>query len=157
MAAEGNEAIRMACAVANSYADAADAENASEAAATDQQIMEINKRIARIIAFISDQGTDAPASLADDLRRLEKDRDALAGRAASLRRPATRYDAPATVAAITACAGIKKQPPDQQKSLLQAAVYKVSVSAEDYQILFNWHSCGGDEPPHPICQFIIRK
>ena len=157
MAAEGAEAIRMACAVANSYADAADQDHASEAAAADQQIMEINKRIARIVAYISDRGTDAPASLADDLRRLEKERDALASRAASLRRPATRYDAPATVEAITACAGIKKQPPDQQKSLLQAAVYKVHVSAEDYKITFNWHTGGGDEPPHPVCQSILRR
>ena len=47
-------------------------------------------------------------------------------------------------------------PPDQQKSLLQAAVYKVLVSADDYRIIFNWHMCGGDEPPHPVCQSVPR-
>lgn len=156
MAVSGAEAIKSACSVANSYADAADEDHAAEARAVDQQIMDLNKRIASIVSFISNQGAAAPASLADDLRRLEKDREDLQARAASLRRPATRYDAPATVAAITACEGIKKQPPDQQKLLLQAAVHKVLVSDEEYKILFNWHTGGGDEPPRPVCHSFIR-
>ena len=157
MAVSGPEAIAAACAVANSYADAADEDHAAEARAVDQQILEVNKKISRIIAFITDHGSAAPASLADDLTRLEKDRDALQARAASLRKPVSRYDIAATVKAIASCEGIKKQPPDQQKVLLQAAVYKVLVSAEDYKIVFNWHTCGGDEPPHPICQSYQRK
>lgn len=156
MAASGPEAVTVACTIANNYSDAADQEHAAEARAVDQQIMDINKRIARIVAFISESGSAAPASLAEDLRRLEKDREDLQTRADSLRRPAARYDAAATVAAIAACRGIKKQPPDQQKSLLQAAVYKVLVSADDYRIIFNWHMCGGDEPPHPVCQSAPR-
>ena len=148
--------ITTACAVANSFSDAADEDHAAEARAVDQQVIGINKRIASIVSFISDHGSAAPASLADDLRRMEKERDDLQARAASLRRPATRYNAPATVAAITACAGIKKQPPDQQKLLLQAAVHKVSVSDEEYRIVFSWHTGGGDEPPHPVSQSFIR-
>ena len=144
--------ITTACAIANSFSDAADEDHAAEARAVDQQVIEINKRIASIVSFISGHGSAAPASLADDLRRLEKERDDLQARASSLRRPASRYDAPATVAAITACAGIKKQPPDQQKLLLQAAVHKVLVSDEEYKVLFNWHTGGGDEPPHPVSQ-----
>ena len=157
MAVSGPEAITAACAVANSYADAADEDHAAEARAVDQQILEVNKKISRIIAFITDNGSAAPASLADDLTRLEKDRDALQARADSLRKPVSRYDTAATVKAIASCEGIKKQPPDQQKVLLQAAVYKVLVSAEDYKIVFNWHTCGGDEPPHPVCQSHKRK
>ena len=157
MSAEGSEAIRTACFVANSYSDAADEDHAVEARAVDQQIMEINKKIARIVSFISEHGSDAPGSLADDLRRLEKDRADLQARAASLRRPVARYDVQATVAAITACAGIKKQPPDQQKALLQAAVHKVLVSDEDYRITFNCHTSGGDDPPYPVQQLIPRK
>ena len=157
MSAQGEEAIRTACFVANSYADAADDDHAHEAEAVDRQIIEINKRIARIVSFISDQGSSAPASLADDLRRLESERSDLQSRASSLRKPVSRYDAKATVAAITACRDIKKQPPDQQKTLLQAAVYKVLVSAEEYKILFNWHTDGGDEPPKPVCQSVQRR
>ena len=148
--------ITTACAIANSFSDAADEDHAAEARAVDQQVIEINKRIASIVSFISGHGSAAPASLADDLRRLEKERDDLQARAAVLRRPASRYDAPATVAAITACEGIKKQPPDQQKLLLQAAVHKVLVSDEEYRILVNWHTGGGDEPPHPMSQSFIR-
>ena len=144
--------ITTACAIANSFSDAADEDHAAEARAVDQQVIEINKRIASIVSFISGHGSAAPASLADDLRRLEKERDDLQASAAVLRRPASRYDAPATVAAITACAGIKKQPPDQQKILLQAAVNKVLVSDEEYKIIFNWHTGCGDEPPHPVSQ-----
>ena len=156
MAVSGDDAIAAACSVANSYADAADEDHAAEAHALDQQIMDINKRIASIVSFISGSGSAAPASLAEDLRRLEKDRDDLQARAAALRRPASRYDARATAAAILACKGIKKQPPGQQKLLLQAAVYKVLVSDEEYQILFNWHTGGGDDPPHPVSQSITR-
>jgi site-specific DNA recombinase len=157
MAVAGSDAIAAACGIANSYADAADEDHAAEARAVDQQVLEINKKISRIIAFITEHGSAAPASLADDLTRLEKDRDVLQARAASLRKPASRYDTAATVAAIASCAGIKKQPPDQQKALLQAAVYKVLVSADDYKIIFNWHTGGGDEPPHPVCQSYQRK
>lgn len=157
MAASGHDAIVAACAIANSFSDTTDEEHVAEARAVDQQIMDLNKRIARIVAFVSDQGAAAPASLADQLRALEKEKSDLQNKANALRRPSTRYDAPATVAAIRACAGIKKQPPDQQKALLQAAVYKINVSAEEYKVLFNWHTCGGDEPPHPVCQSVPRR
>lgn len=156
MAASGIEAIQTACSVANNYADAADADHAAEARALDAQVMEINKRIARIVSFISESGSAAPASLADDLRRLEKERADLEACAAATRRPATRYDGQRTAAAISACEGIKKQPPEQQKNLLQAAVHKVYVSADDYRIVFNWHTDGGDEPPYPVCQSVKR-
>ena len=157
MALSGSDAIAAACAVENNYADAADEDRAADARSVDQQIIEVNKRISKIVSFISEHGSAAPASLADDLTRLEKERDALQSRAAALRTPASRYDAPATVAAISACAGIKKQPPKQQKDLLQAAVYKVFVSDDDYKIIFNWHTSGGDEPPHPVQQSIHRS
>ena len=157
MALSGSDAIAAACAVANNYADAADEDRAADARSVDQKIIEVNKRISKIVSFISEHGSAAPASLADDLTRLEKERDALQSRAAALRTPASRYDAPATVAAISACAGIKKQPPKQQKDLLQAAVYKVFVSDDDYKIIFNWHTSGGDEPPHPVQQSIHRS
>ena len=157
MAAQGVDPIKTACFVANGYADAADQEHAADAGRIDQQIIDINKQIARIVAFISERGSAAPQSLADDLTRLEDERRQLQLRADALRRPASRYDAQATVAAITACAGIKNKPPEQQKNLLQAAVYKVLVSAEEYKILFNWHLGGGDEPPHPVCQSIQRQ
>ena len=157
MASAGTDEVSRACFVANNYAAAADEDHAAEARVIDQQIIEINKRIARIVSFISDHGSDAPSSLADDLRRLEKERDDLQNRSSVLRRPATRYDAQATVAAIAACKGIKKQPPEQQKTLLQAAVHKVFVSADDYKIIFNWHTGRGDEPPCPMCQSITRQ
>lgn len=157
MAVSDADAITKACAIANSFSDAADEDHAAAARAVDQQILELNKRIARIVAFISEQGRSAPVSLADDLRRLEKDRADLQNKANALRRPAARYDAPATVAAIRACADIKNAPPEQQKALLQAAVYKIKVSDEDYKITFNWHLGCGDEPPHPMCQSIQRQ
>ena len=157
MGVSGADAIAAACSVANNYSDAADKEHAAEAVILDNRVMEINKRIASIVSFISEHGSGAPASLADDLRRLESERSDLQSRASSLRKPVTRYDAPATVTAITACRNIKKQPPDQQKKLIQAAVYKVMVSDEEYKILFNWHTCGGDDPPHPVCQSFPRR
>ena len=157
MAVSGADAIAAACTIANSYSDAADEDHAVEAAHIDNEIITINKRIAGIVSFISERGTLAPQSLADDLTRLESERDRLQLRAAALRRPATRYSAPATVAAVTACEGIKKQPPDQQKLLVQAAVRRVLVSADDYRIIMNWHTDSGDDPPHPVCQLISRK
>lgn len=156
MAVLGEDAIKQACMVANSYAETADLENAAEAEKIKQQIYTVNKKIAKIISFISSSGSSAPASLADQLRTLEHERDDLQGQADQLHRPASRYDAPATVSAILACKGIKKQPPDQQKALIQTAVYKVLVSAEEYKILFNWHTCGGDEPPQYVCQSVQR-
>lgn len=151
------EYIIRACEIANSFADAEDEDRRLAIRSLDQQVIEINKKISHIVSFIADHGSSAPASLADDLRRLEKEKDAVTQRADQLRRPAARYNAPATAAAISACRDIKKQPPDRQKALLQAAVYKVLVSDEDYHFIFNWHTGGGDEPRHPVCQLYPRR
>lgn len=156
MASSGKDMISAACAVANSFSDDTDRENASDVAAIEKQIIEQNKTISRIVSFIAESGSGAPVSLADDLRRLESERERMESRAAALRKPAARYDPEATEAAIRSCAGIKKQPPEQQKTNCQAAVYKVLVSADEYKVLFNWHTCCGDEPPHYICQSIPR-
>ena len=135
MADSGPDSVSAACAVANSFSDTADRENSAEAVRIDQSIITINKKIAGIVSFIRERGSLAPQSLADDLTRLEKERADLQLHAAALRRPSARYDPQATWAAIHACKGIKKQPPEQQKTLVQAAVYKVLVSAEEYKIL----------------------
>ena len=155
-AVSGAEIIEKACFVANSFSDTADSENLAESEMIKNLIIEQNKKIARIVSFISETGAGAPVSLADDLRRLEAERDDLEAHAAALRKPVARYNPEATKAAISACKDIKKRPPDQQKALCQAAVYKVLVSADEYKILFNWHTCCGDEPPQYMCQSVPR-
>ena len=153
---ENTEEINRACAIANDFAATADLERRQDLRSVEQQILTVNKKIANVLAFIAEHGASAPASLTADLQRHEKDKAALEDRAALLRRPAPRYDTPVTLAAISACRNIKKEPPEKQKALFQAAVYKVLVSDEDFRILFNWHTGSGDEPPRPVCQSIQR-
>lgn len=155
--AENEDAIVRACAIANDYAAMADLDNRQDLRAVEQQILFINRKIGNVLSFISEHGAAAPASLTADLQRYEREKSALEDRAAVLRRPAARYDTAATLAAISACRNIKKEPPEKQKALFQAAIYKILVSDDEFKFIFNWHTGGGDEPPHPVCQSQKRK
>lgn len=154
--AESRDAIVAACAIANHYADLADQDHRQDLRDVEKQIIAINKKIANVLSFIAEHGAAAPASLTEDLQRHEKDKAALENRAAALRRPSARYNTAATVDAITACVGIKKAPPDEQKTLYQKALHKILVSENDVRFVFNWHTGCGDEPPHPVCQSVNR-
>lgn len=150
------DTIRKASTIANQYADNLDMDNAKEANALEKQLIDLRIKNARIVSFIS--STDnPPASLMTELRQNESDQAKLTEKINALRRGSTRYDVEKTITSIKACIGIKNKPPEEQRKLIQAACYKVLVSATAYKVIFNWHTDSGDEPPHTVCQSIRRK
>ena len=149
--------LRESCAIANGYADGMDLEKAAEVRSLQAQIREQKKRAAQITAFVAKSGADAPLTLMDELRAIERRAAALQGKIDRLTRPTPRYDADRLVAAIRATRDIEKRPPDQQRQLVQATVSRVFVTAEDFNVTLLWPMCGGDEPPQYIGHRIPRK
>lgn len=139
-----DESIRKACKIANEYASNLDIDNAKEASALEKQLIDLNIKNARIVSFIS-SNDNPPASLMSELRQIESDQATLTAKINTLRHGSTKYDIEKTVQNIRACTGIKRKPPEEQRKLIQAAVYKVLVSATAYKVVFNWHTDSGDE------------
>ena len=148
--------LRESCAIANGYAFTMDAEKAGEVRALQARIMEQHRRAAKITAFVAKSGAEAPLTLMDELRDIERRTAALQGKIDRLMRPTPRYDADKLVAAIRATRDIEKRPPDQQRKLVQATVSRVFVTAEDFNVALLWPMCGGDEPPQYIGHRIAR-
>lgn len=150
------EAIRAACRIANDYAAGDDRDRLAASAAVERELLRVQKRIAQIVAFISESGASAPATLSDELRRLEADKAAVTDRLERMRRPSARYDAEATVAALAACADIKKAPRSTRRALLREAFAAIYITAEDVSAVMLWHMGGGDDPPAYICHTTPR-
>lgn len=149
--------LRRSCSVANDYAAGSDRDNSARAAQLTKEIIRNNTKTAKITAFIAEHGTDAPASLLNELHALEAENAALSRWITDLTKPRARYDADKTIQAVSAAAHAdKKMPPDQLKALIQAAVYRVRIHPDSFEILLAWHTCGGDEPPQYVCHVIPR-
>lgn len=149
--------LRRSCALANDYAAGSDQDNSARVEQLNREILANNRKTAKIIDFIEKHGADAPASMLDELHNLEKKNAALSGQIADLSRKAARYDADRTVSAVHAVVSAdKKMPPDQLKELIQAAVFRVRVHQDAFEILLAWHTYSGDEPPHYVCHRISR-
>ena len=153
---ENEQTFLDACGVVNTYCDAVDQDHADAIAAHRQTIIQLSKRSQQIVSFIAAQGAQAPSSLMDELHAIDDQKSRLLAKIESLSAPVDRYDPDETLAALRAVGTIKNCPPEQQRELLQKAVFKVLVSQEDYQVIFLWHKCGGDEPPQYLCHKISR-
>ena len=155
------DAVIHACAVANDYAAGQEADRAAEAVPVEADLLRIRRRLAQITAFIADQGAAAPRSLGDELRRLEEQETALSARLEALRRPVGRYNAQAITSALAACYGIKKEPPEIQRQLLQGAFHAVEIHPEDFRVVLACFLDGGDDPPayikHPTPRHPTKK
>lgn len=155
--ANHEEDLRKSCAIANSYAAGKDQDHAAEIQGIRKQIQSEKQRSAQIIAFVAKSGADAPASLMDELQSIEKRTAALLAKIDKISRPVSRYDADKLIQAVHAADEIEKLPPDQQRQLVQAAVHKVTVTADDFNITLLWPKYGGDDPPQYIGHMIRRK
>lgn len=148
--------ITDACGIANSFADTLDAEHAAEAVPVEARLLRIRRRLAQIVAFIADSGSAAPRTLSDELHRLEAEEAAAVTRLEALRRPSTRYSAPAVIRSLQACQNIKKSPPEERRALLQGAFSAIQIHPDNIQVILAWHMCGGDDPPAHMCHVIPR-
>ena len=139
--------IARACAIANTFADDAAQENSSAVAQFDTRLQEIGRQRARLVAFVKDHAS-APASIMDELLRLEDEDKSIRAKLDTLRRPRPRYNADQMRTLLAAAAGIRKMPPEEQKLRCQAALHGVIVSDTSYQVLFLCPTSCGDEPLH---------
>lgn len=148
--------LRRACALANDYSAGADLDNSAQAAKLEKEIQQNNRKTARLIQFIEEHGASAPASMLQELTALEQRNDSIRKQIQNLSKPRARYDADKTVQAVRAVLANKKTPPEQLQQLIHAAVFRVRVHPDSYEIILAWHACGGDEPPRYVCHAVPR-
>lgn len=137
--------IQRACDVANSCADTSASEDRAAAPGMEKRLLQIAKENARLVSYIKNHET-APASIMDDLRRLEDEEKNIRRRLEDVRRPVVRYDAEKLKHVLRAAAHVKELPPSERKARCQAALHGVIVSDSTIKILFVCPTCGGDEP-----------
>jgi len=137
--------IQAACDVANTFGEIQSDEDRAAAARLEKRLVQIAKDNARLIAYIKNN-ENAPASIMDDLRRLEAEEKDIHQRIESLRRPVGKYDAEKLKHLILAAADITKLPPSERKARCQAAIHGVLVSDTTVKVLFVCPTSSGDEP-----------
>lgn len=155
IAADGDALIH-ACEAANTVAATREREHIAEAAPYEARVIDLRKQLASMTDFIREHGAAAPATLLDEIRRLEAEISVAEAHIAALRRPIARYDAPRTLASVHEALQNKNGPPDQRKASLQQAVHRVTVAVDAVGVCLAWHTCGGDDPPQYVCHSIIR-
>lgn len=163
--ADNEDALRRACAIANDYDAGRDDDRAADAVPVEGDLIRVRQRMARITAYIGENGAEAPRALMDELRRLEREAAGLESRLEALRRPACRYDPEATLGALRALAAIrgggdgenKKSSREALRALFREALHAVTVADGEVGVVVGWHAGGGDDPPLYVCHKIGRK
>jgi len=148
-----------ACAIANDYSAAATADRRAATAPIDRELQAIRRRQSRLLAVLTADASDAQAAAPQyvlaELRRLEAQETTLTARREALLRPCATYDPAATIAAPASCRGIQKKPADDQRTLIQRAIHAIQITSTEVRLVYNWHVCGGDDPPPHTCQSLI--
>lgn len=152
--------IQRACDVANTFTASSRAEDLSRIPRMKERLLQIAKENAKLIAYIK-KHENAPASIMEDLRRLEAEEKDIRRKLDEVRRPRGRYDAEKLKHLLRAAANIKDLPPSVRKSRCQAAIHGVLVSDDTIKVLFVCPTSGGDEPlcyvEHSIPRIIRNK
>lgn len=148
--------IRRACDVANSFIDSSRSVDLAHVPSIKQRLLQIAKENAKLISYIKKHDS-APASIMEDLRRLESEEKDLRRRLEEVRRPCGRYDAEKFKHLLLSAANIKDLPPGERKARCQAAIQGILVSDTSFKVLFMCPTCGGDEPLQYVSHTILRK
>lgn len=127
--------IKRACAIANEYSANTELDNRAECSDLEKELRKINKQIARLVDFLKKNGSDAPNSIMEEIRSLEKQQSEIKAKIVEKQKPFSRCDAKKTVESLKAIKEAKNWPPEKQKSVIQAAIRRVLVSQSEIQVL----------------------
>lgn len=129
------ELLIRACDVANGFLAAQDEDAAADARRIRQRMTEITKRQANITDALAASGAAAPACLLQELASLDADKAALAAQLTQLQRRGPHYDPQTVLRQLNTVSQAKEKPPEQQKSLLQAAIRDVIINQGEYSFV----------------------
>ena len=147
--------VRHACEIANSFTCSDELENRQAVLPLQNRLLEIAKQNARIISFVKTHD-NAPASMMDELTALDHEEKQIRARIEKLQRTLGRYDAEKTLQTLRDASHIRELPPEEQKARIQAAVSKVIVTQDTYQIRLLCSTSSGDEPGHYVEHTVPR-
>lgn len=147
--------VRHACEIANSFTYTDEQENRQSILPLEKRLMEIARQNARIISFVKNHD-NAPASMMDELTSLDQEEKQIRARIEKLQRTLGRYDAEKTLQALRDASHIRELPPEEQKARIQAAVSKVIVTQDTYQIRLLCSTSSGDEPGRYVEHIVPR-
>lgn len=125
------------------------------AATAAQQLAEIETKIKNITSFIISAGASAPASLADELRRLETEREACRFDASLTIKNTKTADAEEILKHLAALADLRNAEPDVQRVAIRRTIRAIRVSNDAIWIDLDAEPpdsavSGGGDPKHVI-------
>ena len=155
--AENEMEVRRVCALVNEYIDNAEGGLSGEIAQIENQIISLNRKAQKITSFISENGSEAPASLMEELKAIDRQKLDQNEKIRNLRqRQSVRCDPDDIMRRLRAVKDIEKLPRDQARALIHAAVSRVDVSQEEFNVSFLWHKSCGDEAQQYLCHTVKR-
>ena len=154
--ASDDEFIRQACENANRLIDEDSAVNQSTVHTLESRLQEIARQTSRLISFIKDH-EHAPSSMMNELEALDHEDKSIRNKITALQAANSKYDPKDLKRLLSNVAGIRKLPPEEQRTHIQATVSKVLVSQDNFTVRFACPTCGGDEAPYYVEHTLSRK
>lgn len=147
--------IARAAEIAQENASHAQSDIAACAAAAASQLADIEAKIKNITAFIVSAGSAAPASLADELRALEAQRETCRYDASLIATKTKTADADEIHQRLAALANLRTADPDTQRVAIRRVVRAIRVGNDLIWIDLNAEppdstGTGGGEPSHSL-------
>ncbi|GHU77876.1 hypothetical protein AGMMS49992_27030 [Clostridia bacterium] len=141
------DTIREAANIANRMAIEVEEEDAASAPAIRKRIKENEKEYTAALNLIQTEGADAPVSAMADLKRLRDEKTELLSDLANMPKTHVYIDAEMMIDNLRAAweAREKERPLDEQKTLIQRAVKRVVVNADDINVSLSKGTSGGGE------------
>lgn len=115
------------------------------------KIADYSKRIEGIIDFIASSGKAAPATLAETLETLERQREEARDELRDLRTDSSAFVSQQLIAAMDKFAHIKNDTHEQQKAVIQSIVSRVELYDDRFVVVpYNCTNGGGEENRTPV-------
>lgn len=93
----------------------------------------------------------------NELEALDHEDKSIRNKITALQAANSKYDPKDLKRLLSNVAGIRKLPPEEQRTHIQATVSKVLVSQDNFTVRFACPTCGGDEAPYYVEHTLPRK
>ena len=148
---QNEDILRQAADVANTLAQTRDNEIPGELSALEAQLDAITLRQRSLLDYIAEKGAAAPASLLDDLNRLDAEKKLLAEELNTARAASAYVNAQEIIDLLQNAMATKNRPLDEQKTAIQKAIRTVIVHDDRIDVaLYNSFNGGGGGNRTPV-------
>lgn len=143
---ENPEQVESAATIANNFADTQELECANDVPRMEAEIESINRKLRGLVDFVSGSYGSAPASLLDEMRDLEKQRDNLQAEIGKAMNAVIRLDSGKIIQWLKAFSKIDPEDLVAKKEIIAQHVRSVTVFDDRVDVVLDNRMIGGGDP-----------